>query len=100
MLRLMETDGSVKPREILIVLALVGPFIPQGGGLPVVQPFSRKIRVSPICIPFVLNVLICTYLNLKHLLLVLLYLYVRTVCYTIHQLFCGIFFFPYALPEH
>ena len=52
------TGGSLKPLVIEIVLAVVGPFILHGGGLPVAQPFLRKMAVSLLGIPFVLTVIL------------------------------------------
>ena len=79
-----ETDGAVNPRESMIDQALVCWLIPQDGGLPVAQLFSQKIVVSPLDIPFVLAALVFTYLTTKRFLLMLLYLYLCAMCFTLH----------------
>ena len=93
-----ETYGAVKPRVIKIIPALVVPLIPCYGGLTVYQPFFHRMVVSPIGITFVLAILVCTYLTPMHFLLMLFFLYVRTLCSPLHKpLFSYNFFFFLSL---
>ena len=93
MLLLEETEGTIYTQPIMIVLSLVGLLIPHDGGLPVAQIFLRQIVVSLLGISFVISVLICTYLTPENFLLMLLMLYVRTVCLPIHKLFFSYYVF-------
>ena len=84
MIWLEETYGNIKPQAIVIVLALVNPFIPNSVGLQVAQTFLQQIVVSLLSIPFVLAILVCTYPISNNFLLMLLYLYVRTMGSPVH----------------
>ena len=68
-----ETDSAVNPQVIEIFSELVGPSIPHGDGLPVDQLFLWWMVVSPLIIPRVLTVLVCTYLAPKCFLFGILY---------------------------
>ena len=92
-----DSGFSVNPQSILMVLDLVSPLVPCSGYHLVTQPFLRKIMVSSICIPFVLSITICMYMSPESFLLVLLVLYVRTVCSPVHQLLFCTFLFPHSI---
>ena len=67
-----ENEYSVKPRSITIVLDSVFLLVPNDGGLMVSQSLLWLMVVSSLGIPFLLAVLVCTYLTLDHFLLVIL----------------------------
>ena len=54
-----KTYVAVKPREIVIISALVGPLIRHSSGFRVAQLFLRQMVVSLLVIPRVLTLIVC-----------------------------------------
>ena len=82
-----ETDSAVKPRSIEIVLVLLHLLITHIDGLLVVKPFLQKMLVSPLNILYVIAIFVCTWMTPKYFLLMIIILYVHTVCLAVHQMF-------------
>ena len=72
MIRWEEIESAVKPQAIVIVSTFVGLLIPHGGGLQFAQLFLLKMALSPLGIPGVITVLVCTQLYNDSILLRLL----------------------------
>ena len=89
---------SVNPRSIEILSALVGLLIPHTGGLPVAQPVLRRTVVFLLGTLFLIAVVACTYLTTERFLLMLIILYVRTLCLTTHQPFFSYYVFHLITP--
>ena len=97
MLWWVETELFVNSWVIEIVLDLLRPLIPHTVASWLLNLFVEMV-IYLLCIPYVLSVIVHTFLTSKRFFFMIINLYVCTVCFPVHQsLFSYNVFFPYSI---